>query len=155
MDKTSRSCCSRTFSVLVCHFDHISDEMGGEKKCTHGSSARGSCRYFYPHHLHCLQGHLMMDRRAVRRAALSQRKTDVSLRFSVAAKTEAPRRVVSKKKRRRTRKERGQRRGFLAAGLHSALSSAKHRSDSHSCLVRKKTKGKQPLCIANCLNSCK
>lgn len=53
---------------------------------TQGESARGSCRYFYLHHLHCLRGPLMMDRRAVRWAALSQRKTDVSLHFSVAVK---------------------------------------------------------------------
>lgn len=27
MDKTNRSCCSRTFCVLVCHFDHILKEI--------------------------------------------------------------------------------------------------------------------------------
>lgn len=114
MDKTNGSCGSRTFGVLVCHFDHISEEI---KETTHGESARGSCRYFYPHHLHCLRGPLMMDRRAVRRAALSQRKTDVSLQFSVAVKTAAPRRVVSKKKRIKKKKKLGQQRGLLAAAL--------------------------------------
>lgn len=88
MDKTNRLCCSRTFGVLVSHFDHISKEI--KKINTQGESSRGSCRYFYLHHLHCLRGPLMMDRRAVRRAALSQRKTDVSLHFPVAIKMAPP-----------------------------------------------------------------
>lgn len=64
----------------------------------------------------------MMDRRAVRRAALSQRKTDVSLRFSVAAKTEAPRRVVSKKKKKKKNKERTRAAAWLL-GCRFALGS--------------------------------